>query len=762
MKRLVIGMLVLLAASAALITYLDASESQLQRIEQAGSVGTPFSIPTDPRLSDPDAVLRMMSTSAAAAHVNVLRTLVGYTADGRRATTMFVLLASDTHAFDAFALRSGRWLGPQDAAYPDRYLAAAADGGPDQVGVLNVFGIQPEVSIRSMKRSFDAMPVSGTYFVEAPDDTSRTAFLTSLASQASTLAGRPGTYSAATFTESAFGGPQGAASGGPAVFLGGIQVLIVLLTSIFLAFGVLRDTKRAGVMRLHGAGALTVWYVLVGRRMLLTLVAIEAIALPAALVTPGAAPAFAVAVSAGIARSFMFALVASLVTCGYVARANIASAIKNRKDTEGLFALNTLVKAAATALLIAALSGVSVLFSDAASARSQFGNWDRARGFGVFTPRKIGNDFAEIVSGGSGTDAALVFDLYPALDSRGAVYVDSTEFEPQPGQSQPAEGDASTPDFPVMTVNVNYLHSFPVLDAQGHPVAVSEDTAEWVVLVPNGLRDREQQIRERMKVLRAAAASWQATMGRPVPPAVTDQKVLIIWTADGQAVFGFNPLVNPDAGGNIPDPIVQVMTRANSVGADRGNMMSGAIDSALKIPLGGADPASTKAQLDPMLRALRLDDNFPYLVTLDGWVSQQVAAIDTAVQVYGWVAVGLLAGLLVLSVQGVVIMVERYARRIAVRQLFGASFIETYREVVLLFIVLWGAQLCAAIIVNRLGVNPFAGAPSTTVASAVAAAPDIVVIAITAAVALAEWLLTVAVLTRTQQVSLVRVIKEEF
>ncbi len=329
MKRLIIAMLLVLAASAGLINYLETAASQSLRIEQAGGVvGRPINLPNDPRLSDPQAVLAIVRGGAEAAHVNVLRSLLGYTADGRQATTLFVLLTSDTRAFEPFRLQSGRWLTPADADFPSRYLSATPGGGPDQIGVLSVFGIQPAVSIRSLKASFDAMPVSGTYSVEAPDDASYRAFVAYVSREASTLTGDPSVVAPDVLTAVPSSG-LGTSSGDPTLFLGGIQALIVLLTAIFLAFDALGRTKAAGVMRLHGFSAMRIWYEIAGRFVLVVLLAVELLAIPAALLVPGSDSQFCAAVLLGIGRSFALVLAASLVTCGYVVRSNIPTAIKN-------------------------------------------------------------------------------------------------------------------------------------------------------------------------------------------------------------------------------------------------------------------------------------------------------------------------------------------------------------------------------------------------------------------------------------------------
>ncbi len=417
-----------------------------------------------------------------------------------------------------------------------------------------------------------------------------------------------------------------------------------------------------------------------------------------------------------------------------------------------------------SALLIAALSGVWVIYSDAAAARSRFANWDLGRDYGIFTPRRVGNDFTEIISGGNATESALVFDLYLALDARGAVYVDSTEYEPRPGAG-PSNPDPTAADPRSLVVNTNYLRRFPVRDSSGHIVAVSDATTDWVVLVPARLRGEEEQIREYFQRLRTGpggAASSNAAYGRPTPPAVTTQQVAIIWTEDDQTVFGFNPLVDPDNGGNIVDPIIQVMTTANSVGTDRGNMMTGGADSALKVPLEDGDTAKTLTSIEPLLKSLRLDDNFPSLVTLDGWVSQQVAAIQGTLQFIATLSLALLGTLLLLSAQSVSIMFERYSRRIAVRRLFGQRFLDTYREVFVLFALVWALQLAAALAVNQMGMNPFAASHVSALSSATGAAPFLVVAATTGAIAAVEFLLQALMLSRMQSAGVVRVLKEEF
>jgi bacteriocin-associated integral membrane protein len=751
MKRVIVALLMLLSAAAAATVYVTTDNAQRLVMQHAASiVGQPFTISGDPRLADPNKMFAALRIAAADARVNVFRTSVGYTQDGRPQVTQYVLLTTDTHLFQAFTLRAGRWLRPEDADHPERFLSTTQTGSPDQVGVLGDFGGNDLAAIRGLRSAFDSLPVAATYDVEASDQSSVDRFLSSLADASSQVAGGPGLFAAASFQ----GGNDSFAgySTEYAPILNAVQYVIIFFTALFLAFQVLHDAKKAGVMKLQGFGVVRVWFAIAGRLILISLVTAEAVALSATRFVPDTTFEFTVSVGLTILRAFVVMLVASIVACAYVALVNISNAIKNRKDTRGVFALNTLVKIVCSVALIAVGAGLWLQYANAATEREQLGNWERARGYGIFYPGQVGNDLVEYETGGNATVAAEVYDLYPLLNDRGALYVDANNYVPA-ALAYPAT-------FRSIEVNVNYLKQFPLKDDSGRTIVIGEATSDWVVLAPSRYRSQQADILAYFQLLRTgsdtqqgAAQADEAVFGRPAPASVAHQKVSIIWTQDDQAVFSFNPLVNPDHGNNIVDPIIEVMTSANSVGFDRANMIGA---TALKVRLLDGDTVRTLQDLLPTLKRLKLDDNLPYLITMDEYVSQQIAALDNGIRSVAIAGIALFVGLLVLAVQSISILFERYSRRITVRRLFGAGFMRTYREPLLIFGAVWSVQLIGALVANRLGLNPF----STRTFSSVA--DDGIVVGIAASVALAEWLFSAGVLTFIERRSVVRVLKEEF
>jgi putative ABC transport system permease protein len=753
MKRVIVALLMLLAAAAAATVYVNTDNAQRQVMQHAAvNVGQPVTIPSDPRLADPEKMYAALRTAAADARVNVFRTSVGYTRDGHPQVTQYALLTTNTHLFDAFSLRAGRWLRPEDADHPERFLSTIQTGSPDQVGVLGDFGGNDLVAVRGLRSAFDSLQVAATYDVESSAPSSFDRFLNLLAEASSQVAGRPGLFSAASFK-----GGTDSFAGYRTEFepiLNAVQYVIIFFTALFLAFQVLHDAKKAGVMKLHGFGVVRVWFAIAGRLILISLVASEAIALLASRFVPETTFEFTVSVGLTIVRAFAVMLGASLVACAYVARTNISNSIKNRKDTRGVFAVNSLVKIACSMALIAVGAALWVQYTNAARERQQFGNWERARGYGIFYPGQVGNDLVEFQTGGNATVAAEVYDLYPLLNNRGALYVDANNYEPA--------ALASPVAYRSIEVNVNYLKQFPLRDDAGRTIMVGEDISDWVVLAPSRYRSQQAEILAHFQLLRTGSSSQegsaqaeQAAFGRPAPARVAHQKVSITWTQDDQAVFSFNPLVNPDHGNNVVDPFIEVMTSANSLGIDRANMIGGG-GSALKVRLLDGDAVRTQRDLLPTLQRLKLDDNLPYLVTMDEYVSQQIAALDNGIRSVAIAGIALLVGFLVLAVQSISILFERYSRRITVRRLFGAGFMRTYHEPLLIFGAVWSVQLVGAIVANRLGLNPFSTPTSSSVA-------DVgIVVAIAASVALGEGLFSAGVLTFIERRSVVRVLKQEF
>ncbi|MGW5052656.1 hypothetical protein [Actinokineospora sp. NPDC004072] len=302
---------VLLAIPAVVIA--DAVyEREAQGETAAYRVGTQFVWPEHPRAADPEVTLRVLTEAAAATGSNVLRTSVSTPRGEHKSIQHYVLIEGDrTALFDAFTLASGRWLSPAESRDGSATVSSARAGEPGNVGVPAVFGDRYALTVAPLRLAFDALPAPGRYVVESPD-TAR--FLAAV--HRGLVAAGVEELAVADLTPAHVAVPT--AGGGRFAVL---AYLLTGLATLVIAFVLLREGKRIGVLRLVGFPAARIWYRVVGR-----------LQLAAFLLGLGACAVVALAVP-GVDRPFLGALAAALgevSLVGFAATAAVGLAIIHR------------------------------------------------------------------------------------------------------------------------------------------------------------------------------------------------------------------------------------------------------------------------------------------------------------------------------------------------------------------------------------------------------------------------------------------------
>ena len=746
MRRVLIPLLVLLSAAAFGFAYTSTQASDLSHMEYAASgLGQAFTIPPSPGLADPKVTYSILLNAARRTGVNVLRTSAGYGAGNRPMVTQYVLLTRHTNLFGSFRLASGHWLTRADSLRTGRFLSSMPGAGPGQVGVLADFGGSADVSIRGLRAAFASLPVAGIYYVESAGGSATARFL-KLISTAFSAHGSPVSVQDLRTSPVLSSGFASGTSGVDQAVI----VVIVALTTLLVIYRQLYEAKRAGVMKMHGLGTVRVWFQVSGRLIMIVMAGCAVVATLASLLIPGVTESFTVSVLISIGRTALLMLGASLLTCLYISRIRVSDSVKNRKDTGGVFVLNTLLRVACSILLVVTGAGLWVQYANAAAARARLGNWARTKDFGIFYPTSVGNDLLALQNGQAGPTTAEVYGLYPVLNREGALFVESTDYEPAA-----LAGPQPPGSFRFIQVNPNYLRTYPVLDPAGRPVHVAESTTSWVVLVPQADRAQAAAIRRYYSTYRKSNFQAEKVLfGRSVPLSIVHQKLRMIWIAN-QSVFSFNPLVNPAHGNMIKNPIITVMTIANSLGTDRANMITGGADTALKVRLTGGAQATLK-RLQPLLKRLKLSDNLPYLVTMNGWVFQKVLALQQGIRAVVIAGIALETAVLVLVIESLALLYERNSRRFVVRKLFGTGMWRRYREFLRMFAIVWALQCVGAMAANAAGLSPF------STATAKGAVGTVTLLLVAALIVAVELAISLAVLAFIDRRNLTKVLKGEF
>ncbi|MED3396303.1 DUF1430 domain-containing protein, partial [Bacillus wiedmannii] len=359
------------------------------------------------------------------------------------------------------------------------------------------------------------------------------------------------------------------------------------------------------------------------------------------------------------------------------------------------FVFNTLLKV--TCSIIFVLLGTSILeqYITVKEKQVNLKNWEKNKDYGVFYPLSVGND--EEQQGMHKTASSINGDLYPILNKMGAVLIDSKEYEEiELSRNKDYKGIWS------VTVNNNYLREFPLYDIHNQRVKVSEDTENWILLVPEKYQNREKEILRFFEERRKPAIEYEEKrMHREVPNHLRNRKIDIIWIKNNQEIFSFNPDVYKSDNNKIRDEIIEVMTEKNSFVGERDLILGGGANDPLKIKLIKRDAGLTYKTLEPELKRLGLDDNLRYLVTVDQYISKDIYNLQKTMKILLTVTSGLIVGILFLVAQNIIVYFNKNQQKIVVHRLFGVDFFRTYKGYMLQFVLMWIVQLSICFIVKK-------------------------------------------------------------
>lgn len=362
----------------------------------------------------------------------------------------------------------------------------------------------------------------------------------------------------------------------------------------------------------------------------------------------------------------------------------------NANGIKGLLSSVFLFKIICVAVMMVMVIVVGDQWSQIRLQQSEAQAWSRTNDYAVFYPHMVGYDTYE------GQERPIfpqykineATTLYDELNRRGSIFIDAEPYEEGSLNKHP-EGLPT----PTIRVNVNYLKQYPIVDSNGTAVDISENDADWIVLVPDKYRSQEEVIRYTIVDNRKGLLSSEMEITGHDPSLQIQQvNVRIIWIQSNQKVFSFDTTVNPSDNNMITDPIVEVMTNANSLTWDRLNSVSGDLNARLKVKLVNGNVQDTMRELQPLLKQLQLDDNLPYLVRVSDAKLQEAYDLQRTAASLGIASAVMLVVALLLEIIIVSISYAYYARRCVVRRLLGYGTLASQRESVLLTVVGWVAQ----------------------------------------------------------------------
>jgi putative ABC transport system permease protein len=682
LKKIVFITLLISFAFSLSISYQQTKNDEIEKLATIEKeFATPFILPKDEDL-DAESTYPLLRTAAKEANVNIFRAGRYYRPDQQVEMLKYIMLTGDTRFFDHVEITSGRTLQIEETQNSSKFISSFQTQERYQVGKIDFFDPNQLITIKSLETSYDYLPVHGRYFVEADDEKKIQLFLQTLSDYINTYLQskdeeRVTFYSTADFQPpEAFVKPREGFFALTSVYDYRFeQFILFAATILLLVYYIFNASQRVGILKMHGVSNLRLWWLTVGQliatAMIITVIGSVVFAMGLYKPTP-----FIFQTFKELGLALLILVLLSLLCYGYLVTIPLSQALKNRKDTRAIFLLNIGLKVICAASLI--LMGLET-FQHLNSLRSQqermifeqgrLNQWKEMQGYGVVEAYR-GHTTAYTVDELSEEDSAIdsaLYDLYPSLNALGSLYIDASDYEVELLLSNPNyNGILYT------IVNPNYLNKFPMYDENGAPVKISEEDKNWVTLVPEQYRDRENEIRnffERDEQRRDFFLTKDV-----------GQEMRIIWLKKGQYLFSFNPNVFPMEQNKVLDPIIHVKTEKNHLFTYRSGITGGGLTDSLKLKLIDQDPARTYEEIEPDLKRLKID-NIIRIISFKEYFSAQIADLQEQIR-YQLLVITVLSGIFTfLIIQSLIIFFHRHQNRLVINRLFGIGFFRTYRIV---------------------------------------------------------------------------------
>ncbi|WP_336763181.1 bacteriocin-associated integral membrane family protein [Paenibacillus sp. USHLN196] len=648
-------------------------------------IGYEFFIPETELLADPDVIYPILADTSSDLQVNIFRSVINNKPDNQMEFMKYILLNQESTMFDNIKLESGRVLDTTDSQNKERYISTTSSPDSDQVGVIKEFGGNNNITIKPLISSYDYLPVSGYYYIETSEN-NLIPFLEQFSLNLREFYSQKGIsvqYSPATFTiynSTKVGFPSTSM-----VDVTNMLYILVIITAFYMLYYNFKETKRVGIYKLLGIPTLKIWYYFIGKTIVISSFINLFMVLVLSIVIPNSTVHFFFYSLYEQFKLLIIIVVLTLPSYIYISRTNIKEAIKNKKYTKIIFAMNTLLKISTTIIVISLFSTLSGQYNTLKSEQDDLESWKRSNQYGVFYPVNAGYDATDFQNSAVQYIRTTAGQLYPVLNELGSVLINSRQYEEMALLlNKNYEGIRS------LQVNPNYLKEFPVYDTKGEPIYIPEEEVSWIILVPEKLKNQEKQIVQFFRDERDQRIAFEKEqLKNEISPSTEMQNIQIIWYANHQDIFSFNPDVYPNNNNLITEPIIQVITEQNSLVGDRDAILGNGSSDPIKIKLIDGDTAKTYRFLESTLKELKLDDNLHYLITVDQYIAEKVYALQQRFYSTSFALAISVLILCFLLIQNLSIMFNKFQQKFIIRGIFGLSIPRKYKEFIYIFGISW-------------------------------------------------------------------------
>lgn len=693
LKKILILLVSLISVFSLWSVYASYSNFKFEEIRYVEArFAETFKVPNHLMLADDELVYPVLLATANEMEANLFRTHVIYQ-DDEIMIKKYILLANQTQLWEYVKLNEGDVLSVEDTQSNDQFLSTSKIEDQQQVGQISLFGNNPaNLDILPLQKSYESLPVRGSYHVELAENVTLEDFLSRLAENLTQSFEDGGIeldepFLNHDFLEYDFIYGRETYSNIYLLFI----VFVVLISSFAFAYGLIAKTKKISIFKMSGLSNLNIVYRMLGKPLIFVF---------ATTISSTIAIASIIAYYYKDFSFFKLALQNQLILYGVIFTSLIFSymmillipiyqGIKSKTYQKPIFLLNTLLKIVISVIILLMAFSEWHHFQELRGRERSFESWEHHHDYGMFYPLAVGND--QTWEAGYQTSATMRQELYPILNSQGAIFINARSYSVEALLYNEV-------DWRYITVNPNYLQAIPLYDYNDEVIFFDESDDRYLVLVPEQYQEQEESIRaffrEDCQWLLESETN-EAVYGIVIAEHLQNDEVTIIWTKQNQPILSFNPEVFPHDGNIIHDPIIRVITENNSLSVEREMILGDGATDSLMVKLINNDVQVTYETLIPILEDLELEYNLKSFLSINELIQLELAEMRTERIVTTTILIALTAIALFFVIQNIIISFDIHQKEYTLKRLFGYGYLRTYQSYLYYLFTVWAIQLLA-------------------------------------------------------------------
>ncbi len=335
----------------------------------------------------------------------------------------------------------------------------------------------------------------------------------------------------------------------PYMVIATCSAIFVLL--LVVLYDLIKSYKQIGIEKMLGYDILGIWSSRVFKIMLMEITVFLIVGMLCSIILFDSFNIHVIRFLGSVSLAYLAVVLLSLgmilIPFLYVQQISVSDVVKNNRPFKQLIRFNMGLKCIITTLLIILLClSYTQIKMVLVQRNDKFKNWEKMKDYACIHELSYWDESFDSLSE---ENMKKWKEIYMDFNAKGAILADFSYYSPL---YEEEHREAQFPNYYEVRVNPNYLKMFPVKDAEGQPVQISESEERYIVLIPEKYKSQEKSLQEYFE-----DGINDSTEKDSV------QEVKIIWIEDNQKIFSVQLDIGIEQYNTIEDPLIEVLTEAN-------------------------------------------------------------------------------------------------------------------------------------------------------------------------------------------------------